>query len=184
MKLSRGTQERKRARGEGPTPEAPSTFELLRRSSRFHRPEDSLGFLMYHVTHAWLRQLNSALAEVDMTYLQFVALMGIAWLGQFGSVTQVKLANFTRGDPMLVSKVLRTLERKRAISRRPDPHDSRAKAIKLDEVGFEMAKRALPVVERAYDEFFEPLGGQQTAVHEALTRLFERWARPELCRSL
>jgi DNA-binding MarR family transcriptional regulator len=107
-----------------------------------------------------------------MTHLQFILMASAAWLARSGSVSQARLANFCRMDPMLVSKTLRTLERHGMISRRNDPVDSRAKQLLLTKKGLEQVLKGVPDVESAYDNFFGPLGKDAPDVHRAMLRIY------------
>src|SRR5271155_1923604 len=142
------------------------------RVSRFHRPEDSLAYLLWHVTHGWIRRLNATLAPIGMTHLQFILMASPAWLARSGSVSQSRLAHFCTMDPMLVSKTLRTLERHGMLLRKSDPDDNRAKRLQLTKRGLSLFIRALPDIDLAYDEFFAPMGKSTPEVHRALLRLF------------
>lgn len=125
------------------------------RASRFHGPEDSLGFLLWQATHRWQRAIGAALAPLDLTHLQFVLMAGTGWLTKDGGApTQIELAGFTRVEPMQVSQVVRLLEKKKLLARAPHPTDSRAKALKLTAAGEKLLARALPVVESADAAFF------------------------------
>jgi DNA-binding MarR family transcriptional regulator len=105
-------------------------------ASRFTRPEDSTGYLLWQVTHAWQRQLEQTLAALDLTHLQFVLLAGIGWLTRNGDLlTQVELAAFCQIDVMQISQVVRKLEAKKLIRRTTHPTDTRAKVLALTPIG-------------------------------------------------
>jgi DNA-binding MarR family transcriptional regulator len=70
----------------------------------------------------------------------------------------------------MTSEVLRTLQRKGLVERRPHPEDTRAKSLKLTPEGTRIVRRAVGLVERTDLEFFAPLDGDV----EALTRLLRR----------
>ncbi|MGH7906078.1 MAG: MarR family winged helix-turn-helix transcriptional regulator [Candidatus Binataceae bacterium] len=145
---------------------------VWRRVSRFQQPEESLGYLLWHVTHGWIRFLNNVLSELGLTHLQFLLIGSTAWLSRTGSVSQARLADFFKMDPMLVSKTLRTLERNGIVMRRADPSDSRAKQVLLTEEGLELFLRGAPLIDRAYDKFFAPFGNSTKSVHAALLKLY------------
>jgi DNA-binding MarR family transcriptional regulator len=142
------------------------------RLSRFHRPEDSIGYLLWQVAHGWVRRLNAALVPLGLTHLQFILMASTAWLARSGNVSQARLANFCSMDPMLVSKTLRTLERHGMLTRKNDPDDSRAKQLTLTRKGLSGFLQALAPIEEAYDDFFAPLGETSSEVHRALLKLF------------
>jgi DNA-binding MarR family transcriptional regulator len=141
--------------------------------SRFKQPEDSLGYLLWQTAHGWMRRLNSELLEMDLTHLQMIALGSTAWLTRIGGPpSQARLAKFCAMDPMLISKVVRTLEKKRAIVRTPDPRDTRSKLLSVTDEGTRIILRCIPVIERAYEKFFAPVGENEPQLHETLLRLF------------
>jgi DNA-binding MarR family transcriptional regulator len=74
-------------------------------------------------------------------------------------------------DPMLISKVVRMLERKGAIARAADPRDTRSKLVSLTRTGEAMLLEALPVVERAYNDFFAPVMADEKTLRGMLLRL-------------
>jgi hypothetical protein len=73
-------------------------------------PQDTTGFRLWHVHHQWLRFLDSRLAELNLTHLQFVLLVVCDYLAGQGEVpSQIRLASATAFDKMMVSKALRLL---------------------------------------------------------------------------
>jgi DNA-binding MarR family transcriptional regulator len=123
--------------------------------SSFAMPEDSAGFLLWQITHAWQRQVEAALLELEITHLQFVLLAGIGWLTRNGNLlTQVQLAEFCKIDVMQVSQVARKLEIKELIQRSAHPTDTRAKILNLTATGEEILDRALPIIEDLDGKFF------------------------------
>jgi DNA-binding MarR family transcriptional regulator len=125
------------------------------KNSRFAVPEDSAGYLLWQVTHLWQRQVEATLAELDITHLQFVLLVGIGWLTRQGDLlTQVQLALFCKIDVMQVSQVVRKLEAKQLVNRSAHPTDTRAKVLTLTVTGSKTLKAALPLVEQLDAKFF------------------------------
>lgn len=125
------------------------------RASRFGGPEDSLGFLLWQVSHRWQRAIGAALAPLDLTHLQFVLLTCTGWLMKGGQPpSQAELAAFSKIEPMQVSQVVRLLEKKKLLARAPHPADSRAKALRLTAAGEKLVRRAVPLVEAADAAFF------------------------------
>jgi hypothetical protein len=47
-------------------------------------PEDSPGFLLWHVTLRWQREIAAALAPLGLTHVQFVLLAAAWWLNSRG----------------------------------------------------------------------------------------------------
>lgn len=124
----------------------------------FKSPEDSPGYLLGQLTVLWQRKLKRVLDPLDLTHTQFVLLAALAWLSRkSNAVTQVDIANQGNSDRMMVSKVLRTLEDKKFITRHEHPTDTRAKIIRLTAEGEKVLQEAIVTVENIDLEFFAPL---------------------------
>lgn len=138
---------------------------------RFVVPENSAGYLLWQVTHAWQRQVEAALAELDLTHLQFVLLAGIGWLTQNGDLlTQIQLAQFCNIDVMQISQVARKLEVKKLIERSAHPTDTRAKVLILTPSGKVILTQALPIIEQLDAKFFEQ--GDRAVLTAELKKLY------------
>lgn len=142
---------------------------------QFKKPEDSPGFLLAQVTMLWQRKQKRVLDPINLTHTQFVLLSALAWLSRENdSVTQVEIANLSNADRMMVSKVLRTLEGKKFITRQEHKIDTRAKIIKLTKEGAEVLQKAIIEVERADSEFFSILGNKLLAFNTDMLKLIEK----------
>ncbi len=132
-------------------------------------PAESPGFLLWHVTLRWQRAVTAALAPLGLTHVQFVLLACTWWLSEQGHTpTQVDVATQAGTDIKMTSQVLKTLENKGLLERRPSPSDARAKTVHPTRAGRALAERAITAVESADDAFF-------TAVNSAtLTRTLNR----------
>ena len=144
------------------------------RASKFSRPEQSAGFLLWQVAHSWQRKAGEALSGAGLTYMQFVLLARLGWLARDREdITQVQLAEFCKIDPMMVSQVIRLMEKKNLVARREHPADTRAKCLSITKRGAQVLKKALPIVEGAADAFFAPASSGLTSalrlVHAAHT---------------
>lgn len=138
--------------------------------SRFAVPEESAGYLLWQVTHAWQRQVEVALLTLDITHLQFVVMAGIGWLTRTsGILTQVQLAQFCKIDVMQISQVVRKLETKGLVRRSPHPSDTRAKVLTLTYKGEAVLQQALPLIEQLDAMFFSHC--DQSALLTELTKL-------------
>jgi len=73
---------------------------------------------------------------------------------------------------MLISKVVRTLEKKSAIVRTPDPRDTRSRLLSVTDEGNRVILRCIPVIERAYEDFFAAVGENEPQFHDTLLLLF------------
>nr|WP_055505729.1 MarR family transcriptional regulator [Nonomuraea pusilla] len=122
-------------------------------------PEQSPGFLLWHVTLRWQRAMVAALAPLDLTHVQFVLLATTWWLNTHGEdPNQLSLARYAGTDVKMTSQVLRRLEDKGLVRREVDPADSRARRLRATERGAELARRAIAAVDAADAAFFAPVG--------------------------
>jgi len=123
--------------------------------SHFKSPEDSPGYLLGQLTLLWQRKQKRVLDPLDLTQTQFMLLCALAWLSkESDSVTQIDIANQGNADRMMVSKVLRTLEDKKFVTRKEHKTDTRAKTISLTTAGADILQQALIAIETADLEFF------------------------------
>lgn len=118
-------------------------------------PADSPGFLLWHVTLRWQREIAAVLAPLGLTHVQFVLLASTWWLNTHDErPNQLALAHWAGTDVKMTSQVLRALEAKGLLSREVDPADSRARRLRITEAGAELAPRAVEAVEAADRAFF------------------------------
>ncbi len=138
-----------------------------------NRPQDSFGFRLWHVVHAWQRRVERVLAPFDLTHMQFVVLAITSWLAYLGETpSQSRIANFGNIDRMTLSNVLRLLEDKGYVERTPHPDDPRANRVDLTHSGRRAIGEAKLIVREAQDAFFGRLThAGQTALGEQLDAL-------------
>ncbi len=140
--------------------------------SRYAEATDSPGLLLWQVTNLWQRRQKAALKELDLTHVQFVLLASLAWLSRNGEpVTQARVAEHAKTDAVMTSEVLRTLQRKGLLERRPHPDDTRAKSLELTPEGTEVVRHAVTLVEQTDQEFFASLNGDVEGLARLLRRL-------------
>lgn len=141
---------------------------------QFKKPEDSPGFLLAQVTMLWQRKQKRVLDPLNLTHTQFVLMSSLAWLSRKNdSVTQVDIANLCNSDRMMVSKVLRTLEDKKYITRQQHQTDTRAKIIKLTKVGGEVLQKAIVEVENADSDFFSAVKKELMSFNTNMIKLID-----------
>jgi DNA-binding MarR family transcriptional regulator len=141
----------------------------------FKKPEDSPGYLLGQLTMLWERKQKRVLDPLDLTRTQFVLLCAIAWLSRDNDkVTQIDIANQGNADRMMVSKVLRTLEEKKFITRQEHPTDTRAKTIKLTPGGEKVLQKAIISVENVDMDFFNMAGKDLTTFNSTMVTLIEQ----------
>lgn len=137
-------------------------------------PGDSPGFLLWHATLRWQRDIAAALGPLDLTHVQFVLLACTWWMNKHGEhPNQLAVARQAGTDVKMTSQVLRALETKGLIEREVDPADTRAKRLRVTTAGAELAPRAITAVEAVDASFFEPVARDQAVT------LLSRLARLE-----
>ncbi|MFC0776972.1 MarR family winged helix-turn-helix transcriptional regulator [Flavobacterium sp. HJSW_4] len=140
----------------------------------FKSPNDSPGYLLGQLTMLWQRKQKKVLDPLDLTQTQFALLAALGWLSKKSSpVTQVDIANQSNADRMMVSKVLRTLEDKKFITRREHPEDTRAKIIQLTRSGETVLQKALIEIENADIDFFSPLEKNLSSFNSYVVNLID-----------
>lgn len=142
---------------------------------KFKSPNESPGYLLGQVTMLWQRKHKKVLDPLNLTQTQFVLLTALGWLSkQNDNVTQVDIANQSNSDRMMVSKVLRTLEEKKFISRQEHQTDTRAKVIKLTDEGAKVLQNALTAIENADIDFFSAVGNKLSSFNLTMANLIEQ----------
>jgi DNA-binding MarR family transcriptional regulator len=124
--------------------------------TQFADADDSTGLALWRVTNRWQAAQRAALQPFDLTHVQFVLLASLTWLDA-EAPTQSELAAHAGTDPMMTSQVLRVLEAKSLVERRPHPTDGRARLLAATPAGRSLANRAVVAVEACDSEFFGPL---------------------------
>ena len=89
-------------------------------------------------------------------------------------VTQIDIANQSKTDRMMVSKVLRTLQSKGLIERREHRTDTRAKEITLTRKALDLVQKAVVAVEQTDREFFGVLRTERESFNESMRQLIKR----------
>ncbi|AYG78504.1 putative HTH-type transcriptional regulator [Streptomyces hundungensis] len=138
------------------------------------KPGDSPGFLLWHATLRWQRDIAAALGPLNLTHVQFVLLACTWWMNTHDEhPNQLTLARQAGTDVKMTSQVLRALETKGLIEREVDPGDTRAKRLRVTSAGAELAPRAIAAVEGVDARFFQPVA------HGDAVTLLGRLANPE-----
>lgn len=140
----------------------------------FKSPNDSPGYLLAHLTILWQRKQKKVLDPLDLTHTQFVLLAALGWLSRENNVvTQMDIANQSNTDRMMVSKVLRTLEEKKFITRQENERDTRAKNIQLTKTGIETLQKAIIEVENADNDFFSAIEANLLSFNANMLKLID-----------
>ncbi len=140
--------------------------------TKFERPDESPGFMLWQATNLWQRRMRSALKESNLTHVQFVLLASTIWLKNHEmEPTQVAISRFAHADVMMVSQVLRSLEEKGFILRLQDSVDTRAHIISPTEKGEKLIDKAIKIVEETDIAFFSILDNNIGEFTEMLRKL-------------
>jgi len=141
--------------------------------SRYASADDSAGLLLWRVTNRWQAAIRAALKPHGLTHVQYVLLASLTWIREHQEtpVTQTVLASFAGTDTMMTSQVLRALENRDLVERLANPHDGRARHIRVTEAGAAAARAATADVEAADARFFGPLGDAVPGFAAALRTL-------------
>jgi MarR family transcriptional regulator, organic hydroperoxide resistance regulator len=120
-------------------------------------PHNSPGFLLWHVSRRWQSLLAARLGEVDLTPAQFLVLGSLGWLHDVEkhTPTQRELAEHAGTDPMMTSQILRTLEERGLVTRKPDEEDARAVRVAPTSAGTKLVLSAVERVRAIDREVFD-----------------------------
>lgn len=134
-------------------------------------PEQSPGFLLWHISTSWRSSIEAVLKPLCLTHPQFVVLATVGWLTRNGErVSQATIGKMAGLDPNTTSQIIRGLEVKKLIKRLPST-DVRAKNPLLTPKGSQALVKALPAVEVADAQFFKALAAQEL---ELMINLFQK----------
>jgi DNA-binding MarR family transcriptional regulator len=141
-------------------------------------PEALFGYRLWQVHYAWHRHIENHLRALKLTHLQYVLLAATSHLlNDHQNPTQIRLANFTRIEKMMVSKNLRALERRGYIARKPHPKNRRANEIGLTPRGWLVLRRAFAAAAKAHATFFGVFSNDWQKFDKMLRLLMPRDAR-------
>lgn len=141
----------------------------------FKSPNESPGYLLGQLTLLWQRKQKKVLDPFDLTQTQFALLCAVAWLSKSSNnVTQIDIANQTNFDRMMVSKVLRTLEEKKFVTRQEHETDTRAKTITLTTNGEVVLQKAIIEIENADNVFFDSLDMRLVEFNKNMMQLIDK----------
>lgn len=136
--------------------------------------DNSIGYLLYHLTTALQRAVKQQLDKLDITHTQFIILATTYRLSsQNKVVNQIDIAKQSQTDKMMVSKILRTLQEKQLILRVENSIDTRAKNINITPKGIEVFQQAFLLVKDVEKQFFAALGDQKLRFAEQLKTVLD-----------
>ncbi len=128
------------------------------KGSRYQTAEQSPGYLLWKTFYAWQRQMRMHLDPLKITQVQYSILATLSYLSSSGEpISQQAIANQLSMDKMMVSDVVKTLEKKKFLVRDKNPMDARASSLHLTSMARKILEKATPVVEDADEVFFGKL---------------------------
>lgn len=137
--------------------------------------QPTTGSLVWHLAMRWRAEVDRAVSPLGLTHAQYSALASLHAMTARGlAPTQRELADYTRLNPIYISKLVRGLEQAGWIERTGDPTDTRAYRLALTAAGTATIVQARAIVTALDDTLTEPIGGakgQQTAQLVGLLRL-------------
>ena len=116
----------------------------------------SCGFLLWKTANRLQRLHGRALAALDLTPSQCALLACLVGLAPSGAVTSARIAQHTGMDKMLVSDLVKALQRKRLLTRAANPADARSRLLEPTARGVALSRAALARIEALEARFFQP----------------------------
>lgn len=134
--------------------------------------DTKLGFQVWHLVAIWQRKLNQLLRNSELTHAQYLLLEALLWLSQeHEKVTQVMVARAVQIDPMMVSNLVKMLEKKDLVKRKSDKQDTRAKTLELTSKGQFLIKKVMPEVDKFDAQFYSSMKVNNKALAEVIQDL-------------
>ena len=141
---------------------------------------DRPGFLLWHATLRWEREVAAELRPLGLTHVQFVLLASVRYLTDTATVpSQRELADHAGTDIVMTSQVLAALERRKLLRRQADSIDARIRRVVLTAEGRRLADRGLEVIEAVDERVFDAAGNRPRLV-AMLRRLARRGAEGQI----
>lgn len=138
---------------------------------------DRPGFLLWHATLRWQREVAAALRPLGLTHAQFMLLACALYLTiNDGAPSQREIADHAGTEAVMTSQVLRTLEERGWVIRRADAVDARVRRIVITAEGRRQAARGLQALKVVDEHVFAPAGSRSRLI-TMLRRLALRDAR-------
>jgi MarR family transcriptional regulator, temperature-dependent positive regulator of motility len=137
--------------------------------------EESVGFILIHSAHGWIRCLEQKLRPMRLTHLQFSLMAAIAVLQKKKTIPhQGYLAVFTGFDKVMVSKSLALLLKRKLVKKSDHPSVPRGKRIDLTREGYAALDRARPLYDEAVAQYYGALTeAELTTLGAVLHKLLE-----------
>lgn len=120
---------------------------MTRLDTGFSSADESPGFLLWKAANQLQRAHTKCLVPLGLTPSQFSVMACLVYLRQSGPVTATRIIDHAGLDKMLVSDMVRALERKKLLERVPNPDDGRSWLIEPTADGMTATNAAIREVE-------------------------------------
>jgi MarR family transcriptional regulator, organic hydroperoxide resistance regulator len=138
------------------------------------------GSLIWRLSMKWRAAVDRAVAPLGLTHAQYSVLASLLGMERAGRrPSQRQLADHTGLEPLYVSKLARTLEGAKLITRTADPADSRAVQLSLTRHGRDVVTRAVAIVAELQEQLTAPLGGTRSKRTRALVAELQELLTPQ-----
>lgn len=116
--------------------------------------EDDFSFLLWRIMRLWQRDRQKFLDEFNTTISQLEILGGIYYLVNVEKkeTTQILLSQETGIDPMTTSTILRNLEKKGLVIRKPSQKDTRARIVEVTKAGYDLLLAAMHRLKKTQED--------------------------------
>lgn len=137
---------------------------------RYRRAEDSPGFMLWKASNLLQRLHTGCLKDLGVTPTQFSIMTCLLYLSQNGPVTPSLIVAHTGIDKMTVSDLIKTLIRKKLVTKSDNPDDRRSFLVEPSQLGETITNSAIAKVEAVDTRFFDNVRSVR-AFHADLTAL-------------
>lgn len=134
--------------------------------------ENDISYLLWNIMRLWQRIRQKHLDRYNTTVSQMELLGGVYYLNQMEEeVTQILLSQQTGIDPMTTSTILRNLEKKGLVVRKPSKTDTRARVVESTKKGTEILFAVVKEMKETQVRMLENV--DQEVVKKELKKLLE-----------
>lgn len=138
--------------------------------TNFKKAEDSPGFMLWKASNLLQRLHTECLTDLNVTPTQFSLMTCLVYLSQDGPVTAAKIVSHTGMDKMMVSDLVKTLEKKGLLKRKNNPDDGRSFLVEPTTLGEKTTNSAVLKIEALDKIFFRRVKNLKT-FHDDLISL-------------
>ena len=137
-------------------------------------PINDTGFLLWRLSNIWRKQINDAIAYLNLTHVQYLLLASIAQLEYKDKLTSQKsIAQYARIDIMMTSKVLRKQEQRKLVNRRKYNLDGRVYLSTLTKKGLALLQEVTPIIKKVDRNFFESVTQNKFSLQSIFSQTIE-----------